>query len=68
MTLDGLGDTYPLPRPAVGDGDARFTFGMIRDVAAVLAERGYPAVAHGGDHVRLQQALFTFLYGDGCAS
>ena len=50
---------YPLPRP---DNDPRFTFGFIRDVAKVLDEHGYPPVIDGADHVRLQQALFGFLY------
>lgn len=52
---------YPIPRPASGD-DSRFTFGMIRDVAKVLAEHGYPPADSGPDHVRLQQALFGFIY------
>ncbi|MET0522643.1 MAG: hypothetical protein ABW156_11845 [Jiangellaceae bacterium] len=50
---------YPLPRP---EDDSRFTFGLIRDVAKVLAEHGYPPVDSGDDHVRLQQALFGFIY------
>jgi hypothetical protein len=51
--------TYPLPRT---DDDRRFTFGLVYDVAKVLAEHGYPAVSSGGDFVRLQQALFGFIY------
>lgn len=55
------GPRYPLPRPA---DDPQFTFGLIRDVALVLAVHGYPPVDVGADHVRLQQALFGFLYGE----
>jgi hypothetical protein len=50
---------YPLPQPA---DDPRFTFGLIYDVGKVLAAHGYPPVSSGGDHVRLQQALFGFIY------
>jgi hypothetical protein len=50
---------YPLPRPA---DDPRFTFGFIRAVAQVIAEHGFPPVDSGTDHVRLQQALFGFLF------
>lgn len=51
---------YPLPRPAE---DARFTIGLILDVAGALEEHGYlsPA-AHPGDLVELKLALFRFLY------
>ena len=52
---------YPLPRPA---DDPKFTFGLIRDVAKVLADHGYPPIDSGGDHVRLQQTLFGFLYSE----
>lgn len=52
---------YPLPRPA---DDARFTFGLIYEVGKLLAEHGYPPIADGADHVRLQQALFGFIYAD----
>jgi hypothetical protein len=51
--------TYPLPRPA---DDPNFNFGLFTDVAKVLAEHGYPPITSGGDIVRLQQALFGFLY------
>jgi hypothetical protein len=50
---------YPMPAP--GD-DARFTFGLAIDVAKVLAEHGYPPIRSGADFVRLQSALFGFLY------
>jgi hypothetical protein len=53
-------DSYPLPRPA---DDSRFTFGLIREVAQVLVKHGYPPVDSGPDNIRLQQALFRFLYG-----
>lgn len=51
---------YPLPRP---EEDPQFTFGLMIDVAKVLTDRGYPPVTAGADVVRLQQALFGFLYG-----
>lgn len=55
---------YPLPRPA---DDARFTFGLVLDVARVLAEHGYPSIAEpydgcGADFVALRQALFGLIY------
>ena len=52
---------YPIPRPESGN-DSRFTLGMILNVGKVLAEAGYPAIQDGGDYVRLQQALFKFIY------
>lgn len=51
--------TYPLPRPAA---DPRFAVGLVIDVAAVLQQHGYPPITDGADLVRLQQALFRFLY------
>ncbi|MEV6644559.1 hypothetical protein [Amycolatopsis sp. NPDC051371] len=52
--------TYPLPQL---DDDSRFTFGLVLDVADVLAAHGYPPLSGGGDdHVQLQQARFRFLY------
>lgn len=51
---------YPLPAPP--DDDPRFTFGLMVDVADVLAQHGYPKVSAGPDWVELQQALFRFLY------
>jgi hypothetical protein len=52
-------------RPA---DDPRFTFGLTYDVAAVLAEYGYPKIDGGKDggrdFVELQQALWRFLYKD----
>lgn len=53
---------YPLPRP---DDDPRFTLGLILDVRSVLTKHGYPAPESGADLVRLQQAMFGFLYGTG---
>lgn len=50
---------YPLPRPA---DDARFTMGLLIDVAKVLQEHGYPPVKNGLDLVDLQASLFGFLY------
>lgn len=51
---------YPItPRPAE---DSRFNLGLTIAVAEVLAEWKYPQIVSGHDLVRLQQALFTFLY------
>ncbi|UZF72911.1 hypothetical protein [Amycolatopsis mediterranei] len=50
---------YPLPAK---DDDDRFTFGLVVDVADVLARHRYPELASGDDFVALQQALFRFLY------
>jgi hypothetical protein len=55
---------YPIPRPAEGDSDPRFTFGLALDVARVLAGHGYPQVSTGPDLVKLQTALFRFIYAD----
>lgn len=56
------------PRPAypldVADGnDPRFTLGVVIDIAGVLAAHGYPPITAGADIVRLQQALYGYLYG-----
>ncbi|MEV8510822.1 hypothetical protein [Dactylosporangium sp. NPDC051484] len=63
-----MGTVFPV-KPQDGDGDPRFTFGLVLDVAKVLAAHGYPdlsnpAVARGGDLVDLQLALYRFIYGD----
>jgi len=50
---------YPLPAP---EDDPRFTFGLLADIAAVLADHGYPPLRAGADLVRFQQALFTTIY------
>jgi hypothetical protein len=50
---------YPMPAPA---DDDRFTHGFVFDVADVLKVHGFPPVRSGADLVRLQQALFAFLY------
>ncbi|MEV6212723.1 hypothetical protein [Kitasatospora sp. NPDC051914] len=50
---------YPLPAP---DDDPRFSLGLVLDLAAVLAEHGYPPITSGADLLNLQQALFGFLY------
>jgi hypothetical protein len=52
---------YPLARPAE---DPRFTFGLIYEIGKLITEHGYPRVDGGVDHVRLQQALFGFIYAD----
>ena len=46
-----------------GEDGGRFTFGLVVDVAEVLEQHGYPRAATGQDLVRLQQALYGFLYG-----
>lgn len=50
---------YPLPR---AQDDARFSMGLLIEVASVLQEHGYPPIVDGDDLVDLQQALFGFLY------
>ncbi|MFI5931264.1 hypothetical protein [Actinoplanes sp. NPDC051494] len=50
---------YPLDRPS---GDPRFTMGLLFNVIAVLTGAGYPPITSGPDLVRLQEALFGFLY------
>lgn len=52
---------YPVD-PIEDAEDPRFTFGLIRDVAGLLADKGYPKVENSQDFVRLQQALYEFLY------
>jgi hypothetical protein len=49
---------YPLPPP---EKDARFSFGLLADVALLLAQHGYPR-PEGLDLVDLQVALHGFLY------
>lgn len=49
---------FPL---AARDNDARFTFGLVLDIASVIEGRGYPEVT-ANDLVELRQALFGFLY------
>jgi hypothetical protein len=56
----GPAPAYPLVLPA--GGDRRFTVGLALDVAKVLAEHGYPALAGGGDLTHWQQTLFAGLY------
>lgn len=55
------------PVKPVGGTDPRFTFGLVLDVAKVLAAHGYPdltdtTVATGADLVDLQQVLYRFVY------
>lgn len=50
---------YPMPRP---EDDQRFTTGLALKVAEVLAAHGFPKPREGSDFLRLQLALFTFLY------
>ena len=57
--MTGDGRAYPLP---AADGDPRFTFGLVIDVAEVLEQHGYPSPQSGRDLVELQQALYRFLY------
>jgi hypothetical protein len=60
-TTDRAAPNYPIPHPACGD-DPRFCFGLAYDIAQVLATYGYPPIATGADLLRLQQALFGFIY------
>jgi hypothetical protein len=53
--------TYPLSRPV---DDPKFNIGLIADVIQVIERHGYPAIHQGADIVRLQQALFGFIYGE----
>jgi hypothetical protein len=53
------GRRYPIP---AADDDDRFTFGLILDVADVLASHGYPKLTSGDDYVELQGAVFRFIY------
>lgn len=53
--------TYPLP-PA-DEEDARFTIGLVLDVAQVLKSHGYPNPAGNTDDlVELRQALYRYLH------
>lgn len=51
-----------LPLPQSNAEGARFTFGLIHDVAAVLEAHGYPRLT-GRDMTELMAALFSVLYG-----
>ena len=57
----GPAPAYPIPRPPA-DTDHRFSLGLVLDVAAVLADHGYPPITTGTDLLRLQQSLFTTIY------
>lgn len=52
---------YPIDPAEEAEG-ARFTFGLIHDVADLLADKGFPKIENGRDFVRLQQALYEFFY------
>ncbi|MBF9129315.1 hypothetical protein I0C86_10075 [Plantactinospora sp. S1510] len=58
---------YPVPVPAPAE-DSRFTFGLVMDVADVLAAHGYPAMTgdkydgQGPDLLGLQMALYRLIY------
>jgi hypothetical protein len=58
-TSTNPGPVYPMPAPA---DDARFTVGLTLNVGKVLAKHGFPPIESAADYVRLQQALFEFLY------
>ncbi|GAB7049379.1 hypothetical protein JCM9534A_45050 [Catenuloplanes indicus JCM 9534] len=49
---------FPIPT----DGDSRFRYRLLVDVARVLERHGFPPVEATADLVRLQQSLFNFLY------
>ncbi|NMO57711.1 hypothetical protein HH310_41935 [Actinoplanes sp. TBRC 11911] len=51
--------SYPLPAPA--DGDPRFTYGLLHDIADVLQRNGFPRL-EGTDWADLMTALGRFLY------
>jgi hypothetical protein len=50
---------YPLPAPA--DGDPRFTYGLLHDIADVLQRNGFCQPA-GADWAHLMTALGRLLY------
>ncbi|QDY10231.1 hypothetical protein FJK98_26355 [Micromonospora sp. HM134] len=59
-----MGRRFPIPLRAE---DSRFTFGLVHDVAQVLAAHGYPPMTGpydgcGADLLALQQALFSLIY------
>ncbi|GDY28767.1 hypothetical protein [Gandjariella thermophila] len=57
---------YPVKPMEDGD-DPRFTFGLVLEVAEVLAKHGYPSPADPScamDFVDLRQMLFRFLYAE----
>jgi hypothetical protein len=56
--------TTPPPQAAayaLPDDDPRFTYGLVFDIADVLAEHGFPRPVHT-DWADLALALFRFLY------
>ncbi len=53
---------YPVVDP--GDGDARFTTGLVLDVADTLQQWGYPELS-SADYGRLLATLFAFVYRGG---
>jgi len=57
---------YPVP-PLNGDGDPRFTYGLLDEVAGVIEAHGYPKIMNGPDLMELHVGLFRFLYGEGAA-
>ena len=62
MPRNPLPHAYPLARPE-GQNDPRFSYGLMFEVAALIEGRGYPKIDSASDLVRLQQALFHFIYG-----
>lgn len=54
-----MGAAFPVQMPSAED--ERFTFGLLINVADVLARHGYPR-AEGIDLVDLRQAPYCFLY------
>jgi hypothetical protein len=51
--------SYPLPAPA--DGDPRFSYGLLHDIANALQRNGFPR-PEGTDWAQLMTALGGFLY------
>ncbi|MFJ8470413.1 hypothetical protein [Kitasatospora sp. NPDC094011] len=54
---------YPVPVPKDGQ-DARFTRGMLFDIARRIEDAGYPPITTGRDLVRLMEALYRFCYAE----
>jgi hypothetical protein len=53
---------FPIQSAEAGSSDKRFTFGLVLDVLAVLANHGYPdARQSSADFIEMRQALYGFL-------
>lgn len=67
-TFDGAkpGPAYPIGGFLAGEGDRRFSYSLLNEVAGLIETHGYPNT-NGSDLNRLHLMLFRFLYGDGPA-